>query len=106
MFDFLTFNFVSVFEKFGIDAASSIDFKFQNNLQAPIDVEDLSNLITQYSNSGCFFIELLLDQPSLSIRAEVIFVFNSIHKNMNDLTSILISECKQFHKRMQQRLYF
>lgn len=52
-----------------------MNFKFRDNLKAPIDANNLSDLIMQKKASGSFFIELVLDGSILSFRAEVIQYF-------------------------------
>lgn len=63
---------LSVFTAFGLDLNSAVDFHFANNLSARFDVDVLPDLINQYKNSGSFYIELVLDEPSLTLKAEVI----------------------------------
>lgn len=66
-------NFVFlVFDAFQLDASEYITFHFTNNHHAPITVEQLPRLIAQHKNSGCFYIVVILDQPTLCLRAEVV----------------------------------
>lgn len=65
----------SVLETFNITSDGYIDFKFRDNLQAPIEVDYLPELIMQKKCSGSFFIELVLNEPPLSFRMEVRFCF-------------------------------
>lgn len=61
-----------VFTAFGLELNSAVDFHFANNLFARFDVGVLPDLIDQYKNSGSFYIELVLDEPFLTLKAEVI----------------------------------
>lgn len=60
-----------VFSAFGLESDAAIDFHFVNNLYAPVECWDLPDLIEQYKNSGSFCIELVLQNPFLTIKAEV-----------------------------------
>lgn len=67
------FRVFSVFQVFEITSEQCVDLKFQDNLKAPVDANDMGDLIMQKKSSGSFFIELVLDGSVLSFRAEVTF---------------------------------
>lgn len=60
-----------VFNTFKLTPDERIGFAFRDNLHAPINAENLPALILQKKCSGSFFIELILDEPLLTFRAEV-----------------------------------
>lgn len=64
-----------MFDAFALTDVENITFSFENNLHAPIEAGDLPGVIAQYKNCGCFFVEILLDEPVLSVRAEVSVLF-------------------------------
>lgn len=80
---------MSVFEAFEIDSKEFVSFDFVNNHHAPVRAEQLPRLIAQHKNSASFYIEVLLEQPALSLRAEVICVLHC-HSNMEYLTSLTL----------------
>lgn len=63
---------ILVFQAFEITSENCVDFKFRDNLKAPVNADDLGDLIIQKKSSGSFFIELVLDGSVLSRKAEVI----------------------------------
>lgn len=77
MFTFFPTNEVSnillftVFDAFSLTSNESIEFKFRDNLRAPVDAKDLPGLILQKKCSGSFFIELVLDEKQIPAKAEV-----------------------------------
>lgn len=80
-----------VFDAFQLDASEYISFQFTNNHHAPITLEQLPRLIAQHKKSGSFFIEVILDQPNLCLRAEVVlllcyvcvyFFFSNVKHNL------------------------
>lgn len=82
------FVWIEAFSAFGLNLESAIDFHFENNLHAPFDATDLLSLISQYKNSGSFFIELVLAKPFITIKAEVNFFYSPVW--VWDLTSTKI----------------
>lgn len=62
---------VCVFEEFQIDPTEYVSFGFENNHHAPVDIEQIPWLIKQHKTSS-FYIEILLEEPSLPLKTEVI----------------------------------
>lgn len=61
-----------MFEEFQIDPAEYVSFGFENNHHAPVDIEQIPRLIKQHKTSDSFYIEILLEEPSLPLKTEVI----------------------------------
>lgn len=90
----------TVFEALDIDSKTYVSFEFANNLRAPINIELIPRLIRQYKSSGSFYIQLILDQPLISLRAEVIWICCSLLEN--NITSICIAEHPKLFERHRE----
>lgn len=92
-----------VFEAFQIDPNDYVSFDFLNNHHAP-DVDILPRLIAQHKNSGSFYIEVLLEQPTLSMKAEVIIYSSSFCIVHTNITSLTILEYSQLLNGYRQKI--
>lgn len=92
----------SVFEAFELDPSSYVSFDFHNNLRAPINAEQLPRLVMQHKNSGSFYIEILLEQPTLSLKAEVNWSYDAFIIDCHNLIFFFIGYSQLFDRYGQR----